>query len=342
MKKILTASFTAAIMLMVVIIAGCGGDTAIPGVTSQKSDLLKLLPVDASGVMQVNFSKFAKLDFFDKMMKEEKESQAADTKKMFEDYEEFIAKTGIDPKKDIRSLAVAFAGEASLAPQAGKSQDFAAVIDLDYDKEKIMALLKEKGVKYSEETYKGFAILTIEEESQDNVSVCFLDNKTIAAGKIEPLKKVIDLFKGEGQSVLKNDKLKPYIGKFKTNVILSFVFEIPEKDKKVTDGGMFKMDLSKAEVLKGNFDYDDKAFKGVIEMISHNEQANKDLATTLTGLKGMGAMAGPEIAELVNNITITGLADRLSITVTVSDELAEKLKAKMDEQAKAMGTFPGE
>lgn len=341
MKKYLTASFAAAFLLMALIISGCG-DAAIPGVTAKQTKLLDYVPVDAAGVMQVNFGKFAKLDLFDKMMKEKKESQEVDTKKMFENYEEFVAKTGIDPKKDIRSLTVAFAGEASLTAQAGKSQDFAALIDLNYDKEKIMAILKEKGVKYTEEAYKDFTILTIEEESQDNMSVCFIDGKTIAAGKIEILKKVIDLVKGEGQSVLKNDKLKPYIDKFKADVILSFVFEIPEKDKKVQDSGMLKMDLSKAEVIKGSFDYADKAFKGIIEMISHNEQANKDLANTLTGLKGMGAMAGPEIAELVNNIQITGSADRLSITAAVTDELVEKLKAKMDEQTKQKGTLPEE
>ncbi len=341
MKKLLTASFAVVFVLMAVIIAGCGGDKAIPG-TKVELNLLTLLPENATGIMQMNFSKFSQLDFFDKMVKEKKESKIDDPKKMFKDYEDFVAKTGIDPKKDIYSLAVAFAGEVSIAARAGKDQDFVTVINLNYDREKIMSLLKEKGAKYTEEAYKGLKILNVEEEDQNNIAVCFIDNKTIAAGKNEIVKKVIDLVKGEGQSVLKNARLKPYIDQFKSNVILSFVFEFPENAKKVQDSGMIKMDLSKAEVIQGSVDYDANALTGIIEMISNNEQANKDLANTLNGLKGMGAMAGPDVAELVNNINITGSADRITLTFTITDELAEKLKAKVEEKTKEMVTYPNE
>jgi hypothetical protein len=341
MKKLSIVLIAVVFVLMVVISAGCGGDKAIP-VAKDQLNLLTLLPDNAAGIMQMNFSKFSKLDFFDKMIKGKKESGIDDAKKMFEDYQDFVAKTGIDPKKDIYSLAVAFAGEVSIAAKDGKDQDLAAVINLNYDREKVMALLKETGTKYTEEAYKGLAILNVEGEGQGNMAVCFIDNKTIAAGKNEMVKKVIDLAKGEGQSVLTNAKLKPYIDKFKSGVILSFVFEFPESAKKVQDNGMVKMDFSKAEVIQGSIDYDANSLTGVIEMISDNEQANKDLANTLNGFKGMGAMAGPEVAELVNNIKITGSADRLTLAFTISDELAEKLKTKMEEKAKVNTTSPNE
>jgi len=158
----------------------------------------------------------------------------------------------------------------------------------------------------------------------------------------EAVKKAIDLSKGTGESVLKNATLKPYIDNFKSNVIVSMVFEFPAEARKVQDGGMFKIDVSKAEAIVGSIDYEANVLNGVLELISKNEQANKDLVNTLNGLKGMGAMAGPEVAELVNNINLAASADKISLTFSISDELVEKLKNKMAEKTKGIVAPPTE
>jgi hypothetical protein len=52
------------------------------------------------------------------------------------------------------------------------------------------------------------------------------------------------------------------------------------------------------------------------------------MKTSLDGLKGFGAMAGPEFTELVNSISISASPENLTISISISNELLEKLKKK--------------
>ena len=99
---------------------------------------------------------------------------------------------------------------------------------------------------------------------------------------------------------------------------------------------MFKADLSKAEVIVGQVDYTGSAWEGEIAVVCPNEEGNKQLVNALNGLKGMAAMGGPEVAELVNNINLSASADQITLTFSITDELIDKLKKKMEEKAKGM------
>jgi hypothetical protein len=340
MKKILSTSLVTIFILTLLIISGCGEKG--PSGTKGEVNLLTLLPDSATGVMVFNFKKFSQLKFFDDIIKEKAEEKADTPKAPFKDYQDFVNKTGIDPKKDIHAMAIGFIGKLPMGGAASKEPDFVAVLNLNYNKEKIMTVLKEEGAKYTEENYNGVQILNVQEDPKQDVAVCFLNENTVVAGKNDAVKKTIDLSKGTGQCILKNVKLKPYIDAFKPNVIVSMAFEFPEEARKVQDGGMFKVDVSKAEAIVGSIDYEASVLNGALELISKNEQANKDLVNTLNGLKGMGAMAGPEVAELVNNINLAASADKISLTFSISDELVEKLKKKMGEKAKGIATPPSE
>ncbi len=64
-------------------------------------------------------------------------------------------------------------------------------------------------------------------------------------------------------------------------------------------------------------------------MISHNEEANQQLVSTLNGLKMMAAAGGPEVEELVKNVDLKASADSVKLKVTMTEELVEKLRSKM-------------
>jgi len=217
----------------------------------------------------------------------------------------------------------------------GEEPDMVAVLKINYNKDKILGLIKEKGGKIVEETYNGVPVFKVQDNGKEQM-FSFVSSAIIAFGVPDGVKKVIDLSKG-GKSVLDNEKMKPFLGKMKTDAIASFLLELPDEAKKVHEvGGMFKMDLTKAEAVLGFMDYSNKTWSGEIEMISKNEEGNQQLVTTLNSLKMLGGGAGPEVAELVNNINITGTAESIKMNITITEELMEKLQEKFKPQKQEM------
>ncbi len=320
-------------VLTLLLISGCGekAPTTAGGV-----DLFSLLPDNATGVVYMNFESLAKLELFDKIIKEAEKKKADKPGKPFKDYQDFVDKTGIDPKKDIHAVAIGLLGK--IGP--GAEPDAVVVANLDYTRDKLLAILKKEEVKLTEEDYKGITTLKGVDEHGKDFMLAFVNENIIAGGKIEGVKKVVDLSKGEGQNILANAKLKSYIEKFKSGAIASFVIDFPEEGKKVQETPMFKMDLSKAEVIFGHVEYTGSAWEGEIAVVCPNEEGNKQLVNTVNGLKGMAAMGGPEVAELVNNINLSASADQITLTFNITDELVDKLKKKMEEKSKGMAPPP--
>lgn len=328
-RKIATISIIFTMVLMTfLLISGCKKGAV--------GESMSLVPADAAGVFNINFKKFAQLSVFDKMMNE------PDVKKtgnpgFFKDYQDFVNKTGIDPKKDINSMTVAMLGKFSMP---GKDSQVVVIVNLTYNKDKILSLVKENATEVTQETYNGETIFKFKESDGKDIGASFINASNIAAGSIDGVKKVIDLAKGKGKSIKDNAEMKPFLEKMKPNTITSFVIGIPAEARKNQDMGMGKIDLTKAEAVIGYIDYENKAWSGLIQLLLKDEKANQQIAQTLNGLKGMGAMAGPEIGELLGLINITSTSDSVKIEGSVPDSLVEKIKAKADEKRKAMEALP--
>jgi hypothetical protein len=339
MKKFLTTTSMMVLVLSFFLIAGCGeaGDAGAPAdVTTTTAveggggevNLLSMLPDSASAVIFVNFKEVSKLEFFDKMIKEPKD-EPAEPGEMFKDYQDFVNKTGIDPQKDIYSMAVAVLGK--LGPG---DPDAVMVANLNYDKDKIMAILKQENVEFIEEMYKGITVRKVKEEGKED-AFAFINDSFIAGGKISGVKQVIDLSKGEGRNIMANAKLKPYIQKF--SGLISFVVDFPEDAKKVHNTPMGgTVDLTQAEVIVGDFNYSGDAYSGEIALVCPNQEANNQMVTVLNGLKGMGGMMGPEVGELLAKINIAAAADKVTMSFDIPEALLKKVQEKM-KQKKGMG-----
>lgn len=311
------------VLSTLLMIPGCGGEKA-PAGRGGEMELFSLLPDNAAGVFSVNFKKMAQLDFFDKMIKEAEKKEPKKPGELFENYQDFVNKTGIDPKKDVHAMAFGLYG-----PLGTKEPDTVFLANLNYTQNTILTLIKEKAPGYAEETYEGVGIHKFKDEKGSDMALSFLSENIIAAGRPDFLKKVIDLHKGKGQSIIANETMKPHFNKIKSGAIATFIIGLPQEVKKVHDSGMFKIDLTKAEAVVGYFDNAGKTWTGEITMISHNEEANQQLVSTLNGLKMMAAAGGPEVEELVKNLDLKASADSVKLKVTMTEELLEKLSSKM-------------
>lgn len=329
MKKIYAISVITFVVISLLAVPGCkkspnaGKDLA----------LLKLVPMDAQGIVCANIKKALELDLFKKQVEKLKQEAAKPgEKKVFENYEDFVAKTGIDPEKDIRGAALAILSGNLKKLETGNDADILLVLDLNYDRAKILAVIKEQvsreDLKRNEETYKGVPILNVREKNGQEFSLAFLNDKTISFGKAAAVKQSIDLSKGKGSSFIDNAKMKPYFEIMKPGIILSFAFALPNEVKKVHDMGMMQIDLTKAEIIFGFIEHIKNAWAGELQLISRNETANAQLVSTLNVALGAMGMTSPEAGELVKSIAIGSTAEAIKITFSISEELAKKLQEK--------------
>jgi len=331
MKRRLIALSVAFILLAAafMLVSGCKKKKGL-SIGTGDTDLFSLVPEKASLVGVVNAKKLAGMEVFDKMIKE---SEKDSSNKVLTDYHQFILKTGIDPKKDIYAVVVAMMGQIT---SGLKDPDFIILANVKYDPKKISELMKKELKGYQEEEYNGATLIRYKDDS-DDMSICLLTDQVMTIGKPRAIKQVIDLYKGkQGKSILANDKMMSYLKKFNFESILTFAMDFPAEAKKVQDAGMFKVDLTKAEAILCEIDYNDKTWKGYLELISLNGTGNKQLVDTLNSFKGMAAMAGPEVGELVNKMNLTASAGSIKLEASIPEELLNKVSEKMKEKQQSM------
>jgi hypothetical protein len=86
--------------------------------------------------------------------------------------------------------------------------------------------------------------------------------------------------------------------------------------------------LEGVKALTMSFDYRLSNFIADIRTMGGTEEQNKNLASTLNGLKGLGAMLAaqePAAGELLNAVEVTSGKDFVRLYISVSEETMDKL-----------------
>ncbi|MCX6553690.1 MAG: hypothetical protein NTZ12_01545 [Candidatus Aminicenantes bacterium] len=309
---------------------------------------LAMVPDGASMVLSFDFLKFSDLALFDKMLKDDWKKEGGPGK-VFANYPEFVQKTGIDLKKDVYSVTAGIYGELG-----GEAPRVVGFVNLKYDKEKVLGLLRQNNVIVAEENYRGLGLYTLkgeesvkdglrtlsQEGSQKEARLVFLNAYNIIIGTEAQVKLAVDLAQGSGASIFKNGAMMKYVDKLKKDTMLWLVIgNIPDKYKNAPAGGMMPVDLSKAEAFIGYLDYKGKIFSGEFQLLSNNPEGNKQVVDMLNGLKALGAMGSakePELGQLLNGIQLSASADAIKLAFSLPEELMNKLSDKAKDKAKNM------
>lgn len=330
-----------AVLLMVVAVLnfpGCGSKTK--PATSRVDNLFSLIPENATGVFAMNLKKIVQLDLFKEQMAELETADTGKQKAFLNDYHEFIGKTGIDPEKDLDSMVLAMF--TSISFKESENKNFVALLNLEHNREKILRFIEEKGESYRTDDYQGQMLYLFSTEKGDAITLSFFEGDLMAFGENNYVKQVVDLTRKKGKNILENPRLKPMLKQLKRDSLVSFFFDFPENLKESQpEGAPFKMDLSKAENMIGFVDHENQSWSGEIKLISKDEESNKQIVNLLNGLKGMAALAGPEVSELVSNINLSSSAENIKLTFSIADELLKKLQAKAKEKSEGLGQPPG-
>ncbi|HDJ24297.1 MAG TPA: DUF3352 domain-containing protein [Candidatus Aminicenantes bacterium] len=311
--------------LLVFSLSSCKKKEAVPVAGEAKpADMLNLFPQESQAVF------FANLE---KLMKLEAVNQAIQKDENYQKYQEFIQQVGIDPQKD-----VFYACGAILSAPEGEKQNAAAVINLKYDKEKVLGFIKaqatqEEGVEIQEEDYNGVTLYTGQpKDEKEPGCFAFLDDSNIIVGTKVGVQGVIDVAQGKKPSCKTSENLTNLLGDVNQEALFWGVGFFPAKtmDQAAGQNPM----LANLKTIKAgtiSFDYANQAYAGEIKLFSDDEQKVKQLADFINGLKSMGAMATaqkPVFGELLNNIQITPEPDKVIISVQITEDLIQRLEAE--------------
>lgn len=291
---------------------------------AEANDMLSLLPVDAQGVLFIDIHRIMAIEALSEMIKEEEDKESS------QEYLEFIEKTGIDPQKDIYSIAA-----AATKGEGKEMKTVSAVLNLKYNREVILPLIKEnmeEEEELTEKEYNGFTIYTIKTDDEKNVSFAFLDDSYISAGNEEGVKSVIDVLQKKRENVFKNDSLAALLTDANKGAILWGALAIPPevKEEMTNVPSMFK-DIEAVNAISLSFDYKNKSFIAEIKLLTGDPDKSRQMADSLNGLKMMGSMIQIQdfnMGDVLNNIEITAGSDHVNIYASFPEELLDKLKEK--------------
>jgi hypothetical protein len=300
----------------------CGPKEKAAAGSASPDDVLKYLPVDAQGVIFIDVHRAMATEVANQLIQED-ESYAK--------YQEIVQKTGIDPQQDIFYVAVGI-----LAGSFEGKEDVAAIVNLKYDKEKILTLIQEEGGKEPvTEDYSGITLYSMPDEDED--AFAFLDASNAVVGNPQSVKGCIDVMQGSKDNVFKNQALAEVLGRTEKDSLFWGAILIPQKDiAQATEGNPQLKPLQNMKALILNFDHKNAMVTARIKAESDNAEANQQISEMLTGFKAMGAMMipedKPELGDLLSSIAVSHAADHVMIEASIPDDLIQKLKSALPGQ----------
>jgi hypothetical protein len=304
-------------MGLAVVLASCAPSSSIKAGSASAEALVRLLPKATGGVVAIDVHRAVGTGQTAKMLENPQAKQM---------YGDFVRMAGIDPLKDIYFVVV------GLAPSAEPSaQDLGAIVNLQYDREKLLALMKDKVPGLTTEPYNGVDLYgNLEGAGATRTTrAAFLDDSNILFGSAAGVKGIIDVYQKKADPLAKNADMKAILKKVDKKAIAWGAIAIPPEVVKKGAEAMPQLKvLEGIEALTMSFDHRLANYIADIRTMGGTAEQNKNLGDTLTGLKGLGAMMGgqePVVGEFLDAVEVSSGKDFVRLYISVSEELAEKL-----------------
>ncbi len=294
--------------------------------SAQADDMLRLLPTDVNAVFFIDVQGILTIESVNKLISEKTEEENfAD----LTDFQKFTEITGIDIQKDIYFIA------AALKKGAEEYDDWGVgIVNLKYDKDKLLSFVKEKSEEGSElivEEYNGFTLYTVKEKDEES-SFVFLDSSNIAAGNVDIVKSVINVLQRQEDSVLTNEDFSVLFQETDKGALFwGGVLVPPELTSKLAEEMPMAGSVESIQAVSLSFDYSNRTIIAEIKLRSGDPVKNQEMADTLMGLKEMGAMIQIQdfnFGEVLDRIEITSAPDHVRIFASYPDDFFNDFMSK--------------
>jgi hypothetical protein len=314
MKKAISIG---SIVLFAVFLTSCAPSSSIKAGSATAESLVRLLPKSAGGIFAIDVHRGMAMASVSKMLQDPKAKQK---------YDEFVKIAGIDPFKDVYIVVIGL-----MATPNGLGQEGAGIVNLNYNKDSLLAIMKDKAPGFQSAPYNGVTIYSNLDgtESKQKTWAAFLDDSNIVFGSDSGVKGIIDVYQKRAESVMKNAALAGVLKKVdKAALAWGAISVPPDMVKKGVESVPQLKVLEGVTALTMSFDYRLSNYIADIRTMGGTEEQNKNLAATLNGLKGLGAMMGgqePVIGEFLNAVEVTSGKDFVRLYISVSEELMDKV-----------------
>jgi len=311
------------LILSLIFFTSCAKKPAVP---EEVEKIINLIPEDNDVVVFVDLHKAAGIEFVNNALKEER---------FYKKSQEIIQRTGIDPKKDIFSVAYCL----KLMEKGFDSG--LAIFNLKYDKDLLLEYLKQETKELKKEDDNGITIYTVkewdytvaEEKKHKKITAAFLDESTIIYGDENHVKAAIDVFHKKAENIFKNETLAPLIKQANTEALLwgALYYPFQKNIKQMTAQNPMLEGLEELKTGLLSLDYNNNIFTADIKVMGGDEAKIQKAAEFLNGLKAMGAMVDakePALGELLNAVEITSTAAYVNIFARIHEDLLNKLIEK--------------
>lgn len=320
---------------------------------------LKLIPEDVMAVFFIDIQRVMTIEFINNLIKKKEGDETSDE---LTDFQEFKAKTGIDPAQDINFIVGAITGKTEKGKEEG-----VGIINLTYDKDLLLSTIKEELAKEKEEEhenqaeeehgekeehemieeeYNGFTIYTVREECEEEEeehgeeekehgkrheggSFSFLDESNIAVGNENAVKSVIDVLQKKKENVFKNEGFSSLLTKIDKEAILWGAALIPpDAIKEVISEKPELIILEAVNAASVSLDYKNKNIIADIKIMSSDPTKNQELADNLNGYKSLAALIQIQdlnMAEILDRIEITSFPDHVKIYTSFPEDLPQTI-----------------
>jgi hypothetical protein len=295
---------------------GCGRANGAAGSAGSEA-MLALLPGNATGVFFVDIQKAMSVPTTQTALAENRGK-----------LDEFIEKTGIDPTRDVFSVAGALLGDAGGEEDA----DGVMVLKAKVDREALLDKIKEKQ-EVTEDAYRGVTLYEVASSTSTKITqLAFLDDGIVAMGTPFEVRTVIDVQQKRGDSVLKNGVLMKTVNSVNREGIFWAAFVLSEETMQgLTEENPMLGQLSGIKSMVMSVDFKDHTLLAEVECTSQSAEQNQQVVDFLNGMKSfaaMGAAENPDAAEMLRKIEITSGPENIRISAAIPEALLEKLKAE--------------
>ncbi len=321
---------SASIILAVVVVSVAGlafyNSYGVRASVAGFPDALTYLPADSHAIFGMNVKKFVASPIFARF-------EGRHGEKIAGDLAEFIARTGVDPKRDI-SYVVA---TGRLAPSPGR--DGAIIAVGQFNTAGIEAFLETEAKPIRVE-YEGTVVLMIPEREDSSVEqgVALLSGEEVAVGSLETLKRVIDVRSGNAPSVLTNEVLAAMIAGLDPEEMFWFAGDAASIISNAPQNTPLIGNLGGIQTIFGTLDLADVVTGRIVATAADHESAGK-LADVARGLIALGQIAGeqkPEIAELMQGVQVSQNDNQIQVELNFPIDLIEQLGRREREQRKVV------
>jgi len=277
------------------------------------------LPTTSQGVFGMNVQKFIQSPFYAKL-------QSKQGDRIGQDLQEFIAKTGVDPTKDVQYIV------AAARPGTGKGAGVAIAVGT-FNSGSIIAYINSKGTPI-ETAYKKGKVLMIPESNGSTLEhgIAFLSNTEIAMGDLESLKQVLDIQAGDASGI-DSTSLGTLIASLDPGEMFWFAGDATSVMAKTSATTPFAGNLSTIRTIYGTLDLTTAIMGKVTATTVDADSANK-LVAVVNGFVALGTLAAQssnqtqDIKDLIAQIKIQATAtDKdVNLTLNVPFDVLDKLE----------------